>query len=136
MAIPGIHKYLPDHQVDILALPEGEAPHDINLAVSGTWGGQSYQNVAVLKAAWRPEPSPISKEYHPYSIERISPGFGSNESYYWLNKLDNGGLPRYVSDGDPDTITVNSIASGEIDKAQLAKFGLRLRTYTGSKFDD
>jgi len=135
LAITGIQKYLPGHPVDLLALPEGRLPKDPMLAVSGHCGSVSYHNTAVLEAAWRPVPSPVNKKYTPYRLERISPGTGLNQSYDWFKKLDAGVYAKYVSDGDPDTITVNSFAVGQVDKARLAAFGLRLRQYTGDKFD-
>jgi hypothetical protein len=101
--------------------------------VSGESGGSSYHNIAVLRAAWKPCPSSIDKSYKPYEIERITPGTKTMQSYWWFDYLGKHPGEKYVSDGDPNTVTVNQMAVGEIDKSRLAKWGLHLRTYSGTQ---
>jgi len=132
-AIDGIHRYIPNYDVNTLALPYGEWPKKESWLVSGTSGGSSYKNIAVLRAAWRPCPSSIAKGYKPYEIERITPGTGRQQSVWWFNYLKKNASDRYVSDGDPNTITVSQIAIGAVDKARVAKLGLHLRTYSGTQ---
>lgn len=134
-AIDGIHQYLPNYDVNTLALPFGEWPKKEAWLVSGSSGGSTYHNIAVLRAAWRPCPSTIDKSYKPYEIERITPGTKMQQSYWWLNYLQQHEAERYVSDGDPNTITVSQMSIGQIDKARVAKLGLHLRTYSGTQLE-
>jgi hypothetical protein len=132
-AIDGIHKYLPNYNVDILALPFGEWPKNESWLISGESGGTSYHNIAVLRAAWRPSPPATDKGFKPYEIERISPGTKRQQSYWWFDYLQHHSGEKYVSDGDPNTITVNQMAIGELNKSKLTSLGLHLRTYSGTQ---
>ena len=132
-AIDGIHKYLPNYDVDTFAIPYGMWPKTESWMVSGASGGSSYHNIAVLRAAWRPCPASVTKQFKPYEIERITPGTKAQQSYWWFNYLEHHPAEQYISDGDPNTITISQMAIGQIDKARIAKDGLHLRTYTGTQ---
>ena len=90
----------------------------------------SYHNICAMAAGSNPSPSPADKSFHPYHIPRIICGnmrYGSN---YWLDDLDQHPGERYISDGDPLTVTVTESESARIDKQRLVAEGLHLRTYT------
>jgi peptidoglycan/xylan/chitin deacetylase (PgdA/CDA1 family) len=132
-AVAGIHRYVPDYDVDTLALPYGDFPKNRSLLVSGEAGGVSYHNLCAMAAAYRPTPSPMCKNFTPYHIERIRVGVNENESRYWLNWLVNHKSERFISDGDVNTYTINAMSIGLIDKARLEKLHFHLRTYNGTQ---
>ncbi len=100
-AIPGL-------QVRTMALPLGSYPKNTALAVSGSWGGESYHNEAVFLSGAEATPSPFSKSFNPANLPRIaalhdpSVKFGAD---WWLTLLENEKSRRYVSDGNPNKIT-------------------------------
>ena len=98
-------------EVRTLALPFGIYPDDHDLLLEGTSNGISYTHDAVLQAGAGPAPSPYSTAFDPLSVPRIRslayfdpdrPNMGSG---YWLWRLSQEPLLRYVSDGDPTTVT-------------------------------
>jgi hypothetical protein len=74
-----------------------------------------------------PSPSPFSRDFDSVKIPRIRAAGRSEENFitYWLDKLEAGG--RYVSDGDPDTITVPADAGSSV----RARPGQRVRVLGG-----
>ena len=78
------------------------------LAVTGAWGGGSYRNEGVFLSGAEPSPSPFSVKFDPAQIPRIGTfddkpiRFGMR---YWLDLLRRDRSLRYVSDGDPRTIS-------------------------------
>ncbi len=132
-AVLGIHKYLPGYNVQTLALPYGVYPKNRKLVVQGQSGGQSYQNICALLAGANPAPSPMDTAFNPYRLPRIIPGNQRLALRYWMDWLEKNKGQKFVSDGDPNTFTVNALATGQISKARLQKRHFFLRTYTGTQ---
>ena len=61
------------------------------------------------------------------------PGAGRDTIHYWLELMEKQKALKYVSDGDPNTFTVNTIAKGQINLARLKNGRFHLRTYTGRR---
>jgi hypothetical protein len=102
-AIPG------DHVVD-MALPLGMWPKPKSLAWRGSWHGIHYRIKGVFEVGAEPSKSPFSRDFDELAIPRIRttpPGVGDQEwgSSWWLDILKNQPGRRYVSDGDPSTIS-------------------------------
>ena len=133
-ALVGIKAYLPDYNVNTLALPYGLYPKNKKLVESGESGGVSYHNVCAMRAAWRPVPAPMNVGFNRYELERITAGEKFHESRWWCQYLETNKAEKYVSDGDPKTYTVNAIAKGQLNMARLKALGFHLRTYTGTQF--
>jgi hypothetical protein len=98
-----------DAEVTTLSLPLGQFPQNESLAISGEWEGTSYEHEGVLLVGYDPSPSPFDAEFDPAAIRRIQthpdPDFEFG-SAWWLEVLAaNDGARRYVSDGNPDTIS-------------------------------
>jgi peptidoglycan/xylan/chitin deacetylase (PgdA/CDA1 family) len=98
-----------DAEVATLSLPLGQFPQNESLAISGEWEGTSYEHEGVLLVGYDPSPSPFDAEFDPAAIRRIQthpdPDFEFG-STWWLDVLAaNDGARRYVSDGNPDTIS-------------------------------
>ena len=73
-----------------------------------------------------------NKGFNPYYIPRIIPGAGKYTIHYWLELMEKHKALKYVSDGDPNTYTVNAIAKGQINVARLKNGRFHLRTYNGN----
>jgi peptidoglycan/xylan/chitin deacetylase (PgdA/CDA1 family) len=102
----------PGYPIRSLALPLGSMPQRAELAVRGRSGGQTYGPYAVFLVGANPAPSPYSKDFDRAAIPRIRSShlpWSSAEEYtfaYWMRLLGRNPEQRFVSDGDPRTITV------------------------------
>jgi peptidoglycan/xylan/chitin deacetylase (PgdA/CDA1 family) len=99
---------VPGYRVRIMALPLGAYPRNGKLAVHGAWGGETYSFDAVFLAGAEPSHSPFSVKFDPSQIPRIGTfdnGPTRNGMEYWLDLLKQEPSLRYVSDGDPKTIS-------------------------------
>jgi len=120
-------KMTPGAKLDVLALPGGCLPRSKNgkILMAGKYGGTSYKNRAVIMAWGGPSPSPVSPKFNPQRIPRVlgvdTPG-GIPTA---LNYLKRNPDKRYVSDGDPDTITVPKRLAKLVDKTKLQDATLR-----------
>ena len=103
---------VPGYRIKSLALPLGSMPERAELAIRGRSGGQSYGPYAVFLVGANPSPSPYSKDFDRTAIPRIRSShlpWSSAEEYtfaYWMRELARNPEQRFVSDGDPQTITV------------------------------
>ncbi len=118
---------VPEVTMDSVALPMGIAPKNRALLASGEAEGTKYANRAVLLAGAGPAPAPISPKYNPMRLPRVmtvDKPFGIG---FWLDHIKAGTPARYISDGDPNTITVPKYRQSLVVSAKLA--GAKLRTY-------
>lgn len=102
-----------------LALPYGSMPHKKKAARKGKWDGTSYDFDGVFLAGAEPSLSPFRKEYDPGAIQRIQSNGKKGEcrkwcSQYWLEWLQKHPGWRYVSDGDPERISIPRKLQGNI----------------------
>jgi len=124
-----IDSNVPGYDVDTLALPYGVFPKNQSLVISGKSGGVSYHNICALLAGAGPAPSPISKRFNPYRLQRIIPGSQKFALQFWLDYLAKHPIKRYISDGDPNTFTFPAILAPEVDPDRLKATGCLERTY-------
>ncbi|MBN1629964.1 MAG: polysaccharide deacetylase family protein [Thermoleophilia bacterium] len=90
--------------VTSLAAPFGEYPKQASILKAGEYGGRPYEYQAALKAMGGPAPSPFSDTFRAYHIPRVQIGeAGLAET---LALFESSPELRYVSDGDPDTVSV------------------------------
>ncbi|MBS4030622.1 MAG: polysaccharide deacetylase family protein [Clostridiales bacterium] len=116
---------LPGYQVNTLALPYGARPKEDNHLIYGEWEGTSYENKAILLVGANPSLSPFDIRFNPFRLPRIRAD--ETELSRWLDYFKNNPDQQYISDGDPDTITVPEHIAGNVDSAGLS--GRTLRTY-------
>ncbi|MEX2549417.1 MAG: polysaccharide deacetylase family protein [Nitriliruptoraceae bacterium] len=109
-------------EVDTLSLPLGIFPEDRSLAVTGSSEAGDYAHDGILLVGAEPAPSPFAPGFDPAAIPRVrsSPSWDGGDpdwgSAFWLEQLDgDGDRRRYVSDGDPDTISFPSARADELD---------------------
>ncbi|WP_432663908.1 polysaccharide deacetylase family protein [Wukongibacter baidiensis] len=126
-----LKQYLPDYEVNILALPYGARPKSEEkrkYLFKGSFDGVEYNNIGALAVGWKPEYASIHKKFDYKYIHRVH---GSSEEFgirYWLDYFDKNPSKRYVSDGDKDTITVLESQKDVVDESKLGE--KELRTYT------
>lgn len=118
-------KYAPGAVVDSIALPYGAAPKDEAVLKSGEYEGQRYGNIAALLVGAEPAPSPADRSFDPYRLPRVQAI--QPELDKWLGYFEKHPEKRYVSDGDPNTVTVPKSLEGELDRNRLV--GKKVRTY-------
>ena len=99
-----VQRHLPGYRFRTLALPMGAYPKELGWAVSGGLNGSTYRHDAVLMVAGGAALSPHARGLDSYHLPRIQAT--EAELGYWISHFDKRGEERYVSDGDPATITV------------------------------
>ncbi len=97
-----------DHSFSSFAWPYGRNSDKLSDNVKeGSYKGIHYKNDSVVLIRDTPAPSPITSGFNPYALPRIrATGFKTcnYDLIWWLEHIDINEM--YVSDGDPDTITV------------------------------
>ena len=99
-----IQRAVPDYRIRALALPYGAYPSDVSWLLRGSAKGTTYRHDAVLKVAGGAAPSPFSRAFDPVRLPRIQAI--ERELAHWLGYFERNPRERFVSDGDPDTVTV------------------------------
>ena len=113
-AVRKIQAILPGTPVESIALPMGISPRNRALLAKGSFAGKAYANAAVLLVGANPAPSPHAKAFDPLRLPRIQAVEGEAGITYWLDRLKKPGAV-YVSDGDPDRVTLPSPAAGTVE---------------------
>ncbi len=122
-AVDMMRSFDPRSQEEVIAVPFGTYPaHGDTTAFEGfDLNGKHYAFKAALNVGANPGYSPVDSDYEPYWIPRIR---GSRDQVnQWFSFVeDNPGI-MYVSDGNPDTITIpNDLVpslSGKLDQSKL-----------------
>ena len=99
-----VQKHLPGYRFRTLALPMGAYPKELGWAISGGLNGSTYRHDAILMVAGGAALSPHARGLDPYHVPRIQAT--EAELGYWISHFDKRSEERYVSDGDPATVTV------------------------------
>ncbi|MEO3835616.1 polysaccharide deacetylase family protein [Nonomuraea sp. B10E8] len=113
-----------------MALPYGSLPRGKKPARVGAWDGTRYDFAGVFLAGAEPSLSPYAKKFDRGAIQRIQSNAKKGEcrkwcSQHWLDWLRKHPGERYVSDGDPDRISIPKKLRGNI----VAKRGLQVIAY-------
>ncbi len=107
-----IRRLVPGYRLRTLALPMGAYPKELAWAIRGNVGGVTYQHDAILMVAGGAAPSPFSRRFDPYRLPRIQAL--ESELHYWLRYFDRQSDERFVSDGNPATVTIPKGRRGEL----------------------
>jgi peptidoglycan/xylan/chitin deacetylase (PgdA/CDA1 family) len=119
----------PGATMDTFALPYGAGPRETAkrlVFLSGSDGRTSFDNRCILLAGGDPAAPFVHKRFDKLRIQRV----GSEPGYIegWIKKLSSGRPYRpFVSDGDPNTVTVPRAEAKWVDRGRLE--GLRLSVY-------
>ncbi len=87
-----------------LALPFGQRPENYAELVRGDWLGE-YMMLSSVNVGWDPYYSVYDKDFDRYDIHRVTCGEDECELYFWLDNFENVPETRFISDGNPNTIT-------------------------------
>src|SRR5438477_3925738 len=99
-----IQRHVPDYKIRTLALPLGVYPRDVSWALRGQARGTAYAHDAILMVAGGAAPSPFARGFDPTRLPRIQAL--ERDLTEWLTYFDKHPNERFVSDGDPATVTV------------------------------
>jgi len=99
-----IQRHVPDYRTRTIALPHGVYPKDVTWALRGEAKGTTYRHDAILMVAGGAAPSPFSRSFDPTRLPRIQAV--ERDLGYWLAYFEKNPHERFVSDGDPATISV------------------------------
>jgi len=95
---------VPDYRIRTIALPHGVYPRDVGWALRGQAKGTAYEHDAILMVAGGAALSPFARDFDPTRLPRIQAL--ERDLTTWLDWFDKHPRDRFVSDGDPTTITV------------------------------
>lgn len=106
-----IHKYIPEYDVETLALPHGSNPAEeyTSLMLEGEYGGEKYKNIAVLDVGWRPAYSPFDTCNDFKNLYRVTASETNVEScgmYDYFKQFEENKREKFISDGNPDVVTI------------------------------
>jgi peptidoglycan/xylan/chitin deacetylase (PgdA/CDA1 family) len=124
-----VAEIVPDYAPRTLTLPFGMFPEDENLVVTGTDGDTTYNHELVFLVGWMPTRSPHHVDFDPTKVFRVPAHgpWGPNDPDWdgWLEWLDEESGRRFVSDGDPGTVTFPE----NFAEVYEPRLGLTERTY-------
>jgi peptidoglycan/xylan/chitin deacetylase (PgdA/CDA1 family) len=117
-----VESAVPGYQVRTMAMPHGIYPKEESWAYEGSYNGVHFKNVALLKVGSDPSVSPYSSKFRPYRIARVrgSEKLDRPNDYALayirgaISYFDKNPEQRFVSDGNPDTVTVPAKRLNEV----------------------
>ena len=98
-----VQRHVPQYRFRSLALPHGVYPKEVGWALTGTAKGTTYRHEAILMVAGGAAPSPFARSFDAVRLPRIQAI--EHDLKFWLNHFDRTPEDRYISDGNPDTLT-------------------------------
>jgi peptidoglycan/xylan/chitin deacetylase (PgdA/CDA1 family) len=122
-AVDMMRDFSPQAQMQVIAVPFGDYPAhgDTTLFQGFDYNGKRYQSIGALMVGANPGQSPEDKDFDPYWIPRIRGSRDQIDMWFGFAE-DNPGI-LYVSDGNPETITVpNELVpglDGKLDESKL-----------------
>ncbi|NLP14182.1 MAG: polysaccharide deacetylase family protein [Clostridium sp.] len=124
-----VSELIPGYKMTTFSLPYGLPSKELQSYVKkGSYEGVEYDNLAIMEVGWDPALSPVNKDFNSLSIHRVrSSGINPVDCdlAWWLRNLSRG--EQYVSDGNPETITIPEGKLESVDQDRLQ--GKELITY-------
>ncbi len=118
-----IQRHVPSYRIRTLALPMGSYPTDLRWTIEGADGQNSYRHDAILMVAGGAASSPYARTFDPYHLPRIQAV--ETELARWLSYFDRNPQERYVSDGNPELITVPKGSGDKVRRPDAVKVAER-----------
>jgi hypothetical protein len=114
-----IKAYLPaDYDIVTFALPLGMWPAQKSVAWQGTYrDGKRYENTVVLEVSGGPSVTPWDTRWDPHSVDRFIVAPGALEAQ--LRRWEQDPTNRYVSDGDPQTVSYPASMAQYLNRGAL-----------------
>ncbi len=125
-----MNEIIPGYSFKSFSLPFGNASKNLKeYVIKGSYQGVDYKHSAIVLVGANPAPSPVSAKFNPMALPRVrSTGQKKVECDldWWLKTLEKGSS-QYISDGNPDTVTVPQAKQSNVDMSRLN--GKQLITY-------
>jgi peptidoglycan/xylan/chitin deacetylase (PgdA/CDA1 family) len=101
-----MRNHVPDVEVSVLAVPFGMYPTGGDTSIFEGWEyeGQQYQLEGALMVGAEPAFSPVHTDFDPMWIPRVNAD--DEQLGRWFSFVEENPGIMYVSDGNPDTITI------------------------------
>ena len=123
-----LEELIPGKYVKIIALPFGSPytkTHDnFKYVLSTTYNGKTYDTEAALRVGWEPEVSCFDKDFDKTFLKRCRAYDNNGKEFDIEMAFTNLEKNRYISDGDPNTITIK-----ESNKDKLVETNKKVITY-------
>ncbi|HBE77663.1 MAG TPA: polysaccharide deacetylase [Firmicutes bacterium] len=126
LCIKEVQSYVPGYQVHSMALPLGVHPKNRALERDGIYQGLKYHNDSVLLVGSGPIPSPYAAGFDPYKLERIQAGDTAWGPKAYVSYYQKNPSSRYLSDGDPNTLTLPQSLAGKLRESIRSKYKIKL----------
>jgi hypothetical protein len=114
-----IQRHVPEYKIRTIALPHGVYPREVGWALRGSAKGTTYEHDGILMVSGGAALSPFARGFDPTRLPRIQAL--ERDLASWLTWFDKNPHERFVSDGDPATVTV------PIDRREKLKPDVKLR---------
>ncbi|MEL7604871.1 MAG: polysaccharide deacetylase family protein [Sedimentibacter saalensis] len=106
-----INSYVPDYNIETLALPHGSNPKDeyLDYMLEGSYEGREYKNIAVLDVGWRPAYSPFDTMNNFKSLYRVTASEIKVDNcgmYDYFKQFEAGSREKFISDGNSNVVTI------------------------------
>ncbi len=125
-----MNEIVPGYSFNTFSLPFGEASKDMKqYVIKGNYQGVDYKHSAIVLVGANPAPSPVSSKFDPMALPRVRAAGQKKvdcDLAWWLEALKNGSS-QYISDGNPNTVTVPKDKQKNVDMSKLN--GKQLVTY-------
>jgi len=116
-----MYELIPGYTFTAFSLPFGAPSTDLmEYVIKGEYEGTVYENKAIMEVGWDPAQSPFSIKFDPLSVHRVrSSGIEPVDADlgWWLENMKRSN--EFVSDGDPDTVTVPESYADLVDREKL-----------------
>ncbi len=128
-----VKEYVADYDVLGVSLPYGGKPQtELVTAISKESEEHGYKNEYFLEVGWDPDFSPFRNEFDPYTIHRVRASdlqkyVKSTGMYDWIERLEEGKMTKYISDGYVEYVTIPNDYMDVLDETKLN--GKALLTY-------
>ena len=121
MFVKEMQAYLPNYEPKSLALPLGMHAKNRALEVSGQFEGTHYKHESVMLVGSATSVSPYSKRFDAFAIQRVQGGEHQENPENFINSQIKH-KTRFVSDGNPKTITAPEALKEELNVRLSKKY--------------
>lgn len=119
-----VKEVLPEAPLEYFSYPFGLRPDEQSnkLIISGQYDGKTYNQSAAVREAPRSPyfVPPVHKDFDIYNISRTVGTEGNQMDLWWYFKqYEENPDRRYISDGNPDRISIPKELESKIDKSKI-----------------
>jgi len=124
MFVKEIREFLPDYEAKTMALPLGMHAKNRALEAKGEFEGTKYNHEAVMLVGSVSSVSPYSKDFNRLAIQRVQAGeHTENPENFMKSQIKH--QTRFVSDGDPKTISAPEKLKDQLKPGLEKKYNIK-----------